>query len=148
MAFLCHKKTKAHGVRFVINILAVCIMKTKFYNITFNILGTICVTLGILGIFLPLLPTTPFALAAAILFSRVNPKFHSWLLKNRFLGPYIDNYYNKMGVTLAYKVRTFIFLWVGLISSMIIIVNTLWLYILLTIIGVSVSTHIFLIKTR
>ena len=123
-------------------------MKIKFYNAAMNILGTVCVALGILGVFLPLLPTTPFALAAAILFSRVNPRFHAWLLKNRFLGPYIDNYYHKRGVPLAYKIRTFIFLWVGLISSMIIVVNAFWLYILLAVIGISVSTHIFLIKTK
>ena len=117
-------------------------------HILINLLGTICVILGTIGIFLPVLPTTPFILAAAILFAKVNPKFHNWLMNNRLLGPYLENYYNKHGITLAYKIKTCIFLWSGLILSMIIIGDALWLYFLLTVIGLIVTIHVFTIKTK
>lgn len=104
-------------------------------------------TLGIIGIFLPLLPTTPFALAASILFSSVNPRLNRWLLKNRLLGPYLDNYYNKRGISLGYKIWTCSSLWVGLITSMI-LVDLLAVRILLVCIGIGVSIHVISIKTK
>ena len=113
----------------------------------FNILGIICVACGIIGIIMPLVPTTPFALAASLLFAKSSPRLQRWLIKNRFLGPYLENYYNKTGITLVYKIRTFFFLWIGLMSS-IILTEPLWLHFLLGFIGVSVSVHIFMIKTK
>lgn len=63
------------------------------------------VGLGTAGIFLPLLPTTPFLLLAAYLFGRSNKRFHNWLLNHRRLGPYIHAFRNKNGLTRAQKLR-------------------------------------------
>lgn len=54
--------------------------------------GWLCVVLGVAGIFLPLLPTTPFLLAAAFCFGESSPRFHRWLTGNRYLNSYLENY--------------------------------------------------------
>ncbi len=68
-------------------------------------LGFLMVTLGTAGIFLPLLPTTPFLLLAAYLFARSSPRWHNWLLGHRHFGPYIHAFRNKTGLTTSQKLR-------------------------------------------
>ncbi len=71
----------------------------------YTCLGVISVALGTAGIFLPLLPTTPFLLLATILFSRGNDRLNDWLLTHKHLGPYIHAFRNKNGLTRAQKIR-------------------------------------------
>src|SRR3990172_10915598 len=73
--------------------------------------------LGILGIFLPVLPTTPFLLIAAACFARSSEKFHRWLLNNRFLGGYIRNYIEGRGMPVKNKVFTLVLFWAGISLS-------------------------------
>lgn len=54
--------------------------------------GCLCVLLGAIGIFLPLLPTTPFMLLAAWCFARSSDRLHDWLLAHRTFGPMIQNW--------------------------------------------------------
>lgn len=68
-------------------------------------LGFLMVALGTAGIFLPLLPTTPFLLLAAYLFARSSDRWHSWLLSHRHFGPYIHAFRNKIGLTPSQKLR-------------------------------------------
>lgn len=71
----------------------------------FLILGIINVALGTAGVFLPLLPTTPFVLLAAYLFARSSPRWHGWLLTHPRLGPYIHAFRSKTGLTRSQKLR-------------------------------------------
>jgi len=71
----------------------------------FLTLGVLNVGLGTAGIFLPLLPTTPFLLLAAYLFSRSSDRWHRWLLAHKHLGPYVHAWRNKTGLTVAQKTR-------------------------------------------
>lgn len=68
-------------------------------------LGGLMVVLGTAGIFLPLLPTTPFLLLATYLFSRSSQRWNDWLINHKHLGPYIDAWRNKSGLTKAQKIR-------------------------------------------
>ena len=63
------------------------------------ILGTVCVFMGFIGIFIPVLPTTPFLLLAAYLYGRSSERFLNWLVTNRLFGRYIDNYRSGRGIT-------------------------------------------------
>jgi uncharacterized protein len=73
--------------------------------------GTICVGLGVAGIFLPLLPTTPFLLLAAVCYAGSSPRFYHWLLENRWFGRYIKNYREGRGLTLTTKIISLVSLW-------------------------------------
>jgi len=111
------------------------------------IFGTIFLILGIIGIFLPLLPTTPFLLIAVACYSRSSQRFYNWMMHNRWLGPYLQNYYEKKGVPIKVKVGAIIFLWGTILISIILFVSFLLFEILLLIIAILVSLHIVSIKT-
>jgi uncharacterized membrane protein YbaN (DUF454 family) len=66
--------------------------------------GTLCVALGMLGIFLPVLPTTPFLLLATFCYARSSARLHEWLLTNRWFGEYLKNYHKGWGVRFRDKV--------------------------------------------
>ena len=65
--------------------------------------GFVSLALGIAGVVLPLLPTTPFVLLSAYCFARSSPRMHDWLLSHRVFGPLIDNWQRYRAVTLRAK---------------------------------------------
>ncbi len=71
----------------------------------YSMLGVLMVALGAAGIVLPLLPTTPFLLLAAVLFAKSSQRRHDWLLGQKHLGPYIHAWRNKTGLTATQKLR-------------------------------------------
>jgi len=109
--------------------------------------GTFFVGLGIIGIFLPLLPTTPFLLLAAVCYARSSERFYNWLLNNKRLGSYIKNYREGKGVPLKVKAFTISLLWVTIIFSAFIFVSNFILEIILFLIAVGVTMHILSIRT-
>ncbi|MCL2226234.1 MAG: YbaN family protein [Oscillospiraceae bacterium] len=116
-------------------------------NVILTILGFIFLGLGAVGVALPILPTTPFVLLAAMCFSAGNSKLASWLKSNRIFGPFIENYRTKQGVSLRLKVSSIIFVWAGLSVSMAIVQN-LWMTIGLIVVGIGVTIHLLMIKTK
>lgn len=111
-----------------------------------NIIGGIAVVLAILGIFLPLLPTTPFLLLASACFVRGSERLHRWLLNNRLFGEYLRNIEDKKGMPLRGKVITLVLLW-GSLAYSIYVVRPLLLKGMLVAIGVSVTILILRMKT-
>jgi uncharacterized membrane protein YbaN (DUF454 family) len=109
--------------------------------------GTVFVALGVLGIFLPLLPTTVFLLLAAYCYSRSSERFHNWLLNNRLTGGYVKNYKSGRGMSIAQKTTTLIFLWASIGVSIWLLSAAFWATLLLLAIAVGVTTHILWIKT-
>ena len=110
------------------------------------VLGTCFVGLGILGIFLPLLPATPFFLLAVACYARSSKRFHDRLLNNRLFGSYIRNYREGRGIALKIKVVTIILLWGTIVYSAFFVVDALYWRIILLVIAVGVTIHI--LKTR
>ena len=78
--------------------------RQTFINLLLKALGFMFVGLGLAGVFLPLLPTTPFLLLAAGCFARSSPAFHDWLLTHRLLGPYIRDWERDRSIPLTAKV--------------------------------------------
>jgi len=109
--------------------------------------GTSFVGLGILGIFLPLLPTTPFLLLAAACYARSSERFYNWLLNNRWFGRYIRNYLEGKGIPLRVKVLSLCLLWITIGYSVVFVVHTLVVRIILIVIAVGVTIHILFTRT-
>ena len=76
------------------------------------ILGTISVLLGLIGIILPLLPTTPFLLLGAAIYAKSSDKFYNWLVENKLFGSYIKNYREGKGIPIRVKISAISFLFV------------------------------------
>ena len=111
------------------------------------IFGTFFVGLGIIGIVVPVLPTTPFLLLAAACYARSSPRFYHWLLYNRWFGNYISNYRQRKGIPLKVKVLTITLLWVTIGASVIFAVQSLLVRIILILIAIGVSIHVLSLKT-
>jgi len=109
--------------------------------------GTFFVGLGVLGIYLPLLPTTPFLLLAAACYARGSKRFYTWLLSNKWFGNYIKNYREGKGVPLRVKVLSISLLWITIIFSAAFVVHILLARIILILIASGVTIHILSIRT-
>jgi len=119
----------------------------KPLKILLIVFGTLCVALGTIGMFLPLLPTTPFLLLAAICYARSSEKFYHWLMTNRWFGEYIRNYREGRGIPIKHKVLTVLLLWLTIGSSAWIAVSRWWVRLILFGIAVGVTIHLVKIKT-
>lgn len=115
-------------------------------KILLNLVGLVAVALGVLGIFLPLLPTTPFLLLASACFMKSSPRLHRWMLSNSLFGEYLTNIQEKKGIPLKGKVVTLVVLWTSMGYS-IYIVRPVMLKGLLVAIGLAVSAWILHMKT-
>jgi uncharacterized membrane protein YbaN (DUF454 family) len=113
------------------------------------LIGVGCVSLstGIIGIFVPLLPTTPFLLLSAACFLRSSDRLHYWLINHYIFGAYIKNYLNYKAITRKSKIVSIFLLWIFLTSSVLLFVKMLWIKILLFIIAIGVTIHILRLKT-
>ena len=104
--------------------------------------GTISVALGIAGIFIPLLPTTPFLLLAAACFAGSSPTLSRWLLTNRWFGSYIRNYREGRGLPAKVKAVSVISLWLTIGYSALFIVPVFIGQVALVAVGAGVTVHI------
>jgi hypothetical protein len=109
--------------------------------------GTICLAIGIIGIFTPILPTTPFLLLAAACYARSSARFHRWLMNNRVFGSYIRNYTEGRGLPLKGKLFTIALLWATIGISIWVAANWIVTAILL-VVAVGVTLHIAFIRAR
>ena len=102
---------------------------------------------GLIGILLPLVPTTPFLLLAAWCFARSSPRFYRLLLGNRWLGPYIRNYREGRGLTMAAKVSTLVVLWLAIASTVWFIAPMPWAHVVLLTIATGVTIYLLRLPT-
>ena len=109
-------------------------------------IGSISLTLGIVGVFIPILPTTPFLLLSSFCYVRSSERLYNWLINHKIFGEYIYNYMTYRAVKRSTKIGALIFLWLSLILSMLAVSN-FHLRILLFIVGVGVSIHLCTLKT-
>ncbi len=123
------------------------IYRSKIIRLILLIIGTVLLALGIIGIFIPLLPTTPFLLLSAACYAKSSRKFYLWMMNNRYFGKYISNYKERKGIPLKIKIYSCSLLWLTILFSILFVINNIIIKFLLLIIAVSVTYHIVSIKT-
>lgn len=110
--------------------------------------GTLCLALGVIGIFLPLLPTTPLVLLAAACFARSSRRFHEWLLANRTFGPLIREWERHRAIPYRTKVTAIALMLGTLAVSIAFFVEPRWLQALLAVGGVLLAIWMYRIPSR
>jgi uncharacterized membrane protein YbaN (DUF454 family) len=111
------------------------------------ITGTVAVVLGAIGVFVPLLPTTPFLLLAAACFIRSSERLYGRLIHHRWFGSYIQNYREHRAMTLRAKVAGLVLLWTVIGYSALAVVSAWWLRLILVLVAVAVTVHLLHLKT-
>jgi uncharacterized membrane protein YbaN (DUF454 family) len=110
--------------------------------------GSACVALGVIGIFLPLLPTTPLMLLAAACFARSSRRFHDWLLANRTFGPLILEWERHRSIPRRTKLTAIGLMSATLAASIVFFVEPRWLQALLAAFGVGLAIWLYRIPSR
>jgi uncharacterized membrane protein YbaN (DUF454 family) len=118
----------------------------NFKKYIFIILGSLFLTLGIIGIFLPVLPTTPFLLLTSFFYLKSSKKLHNWLINHKVFGEYIYNYITYKGVKKKDKIKSLILLYLTLSISFY-LVDIIHVRIFLILVAIGVTIHILKLKT-
>ncbi|SFJ75508.1 hypothetical protein SAMN04487936_10453 [Halobacillus dabanensis] len=108
------------------------------------VVGWLSFAIGVAGIVLPLIPTTPLLLLAAACFIRSSNRMYNWLLSNKYFGKYIRYYREHRGIPLRAKWMGISLLWISILSSAIFFVPLLFVKILM--IGVASYFTWFILK--
>ena len=109
--------------------------------------GVLSVVLATVGVFLPLLPTTPFLLLAAACFMRSSDGLYEWLTTHKWFGPYIRNYREHRAITKRTKTVVLVLMWTTLVYGIVWVTSLLIVRVLLLVIGVGVTIHLLRLKT-
>lgn len=110
-------------------------------------LGIVSLGLGILGIFLPVLPTTPLLLLAAALFLRSNRRLYDWLINHPKLGPYILNFMKYKAIPRRIKVLSISMVWITLLSCALFVAGHWALRVMFIGLAIGITVHILSYKT-
>ncbi|MCL2434823.1 MAG: YbaN family protein [Lentimicrobiaceae bacterium] len=110
-------------------------------------LGSISLVLGTVGIFLPLLPTTPFYLLTAWLYMQSSPKLYQKVMSNKYFGTIVRNFQENKSISLKTKIITISMLWVIILLSAFLVVSAWWLRLLLFAVAIGVTIHVLSYRT-
>jgi len=110
-------------------------------------LGILAMVVGLIGVVVPLLPTTPFLLLAAACFVRSSDTMYGWLISNRLFGGFIRDYREQRGVSARAKIVALALLWGVIGYTALTAVDAAWLRVLLVAIAVAVTIHLLRLRT-
>lgn len=106
------------------------------------LIGVVATTLGTIGIFLPVLPTTPFLLLALWVFAKSSKRCENFIRTNRLFGKYIDDYSKGEGIPLRAKRASITMLWITILTANFAFIPLHWVKAFLTMVAISVTVHI------
>lgn len=109
--------------------------------------GWISMAAGVVGIFLPLVPTVPFLLLAAACFARSSNRFHTWLVEHNHLGPLIRDYLKSGGIPLRVKGMAIGMVWISFPTSALLFVDSVWLKFVLFAVAAAVTLYLLRLPT-
>lgn len=121
---------------------------SRVLKILFIIFGTISLCLGVIGIFVPGLPTTPFLLLTAGLYIRSSEYLYNKLISNKILGKYLRNYSENKGISLRVKIYSISIMWLMITFSTLFLIDYFWVDILVVLVGfIGTIVMGFVVKT-
>lgn len=123
------------------------LIRNPMVRMLFKACALICVVLGFICVFLPLLPTTPFLLLATFFSLRSSPTIYFWLLNHKLLGPPLRQYLDERSISRKVYLRAVTFLWLTM-SLSIWLVTMIWVKCLLLVIAISVTVYLTRLKRR
>ncbi len=110
-------------------------------------IGTFSLGIGIIGIVVPLLPTTPFLLLSAACYAKGSERMYHWFINIKWIGNAIKNYHEGKGISIKGKIISITFLWTTITVSMMIMWPNIPVQLVLIIIATGVTYHIISLKT-
>lgn len=110
-------------------------------------IGFITMGLGFLGVFLPLLPTTPFLLISLACFMKSSDRMHQYVMTNKYLAPYVMDYTSSDGIPKRAKIRAILLIWITISFTAFVVIDKVPLRVMLFVIAISVTTYIWTRKT-
>ena len=120
---------------------------SSFKKGVYFIVGVLSLGAGIIGVFLPVLPTTPFILLSAWCFFRSSTRFYEWVISNKRFGPTIQNYQEGRGITQPTKVRAIVMMWLAITVSVYFFITNIYIITLMYAIAVAVTVYIYRLPT-
>ncbi|WP_455201936.1 YbaN family protein [Kaarinaea lacus] len=117
----------------------------RIVNVSIGILSLI---LGFIGIFLPLLPTTPFILLSAYCFAKSSPRLYQWLISNKTFGPVIREWQESRTISSAVKIRAILLIMTTFTITILFFIEQSYLQFLLLFIATVIITYIARIPSR
>ena len=119
----------------------------KTLKVIYNIIGTISLMFAFIGVVLPIIPTTPFVLLSAACYYKGSERLHSWLSHNEIFGPIIRDYEEHGGMRKATKIKALTMMWAAVLTSALLILDTLTMRALVVLIAVIGTVSMLRIKT-
>ena len=121
---------------------------SRLAKMLYTFAGGLALLLGVIGIFLPVLPTTPFILLAAACFAKASPRVHQWMLQHPLIGPMLRNWQEHRSLTRGTK-------YVAIISMVLMLGLSIWMFsarpwiqVILLALGVIGAVMVLRIPTR
>lgn len=112
------------------------------------LIGTISLVIGVIGIIVPVLPTTPFVLLSAGCYFRGSSRFHDWLLNHKYFGPIILEYSDGKGMRKKSKINAIILTWIMVLGTTIFVLNSLLMRLIIVGLAIIGTFVILSLKTR
>ena len=116
-------------------------------KLVYNIIGTVSLFFGFIGVLLPIIPTTPFVLLSAACYYKGSERLHGWLSGNEVFGPMIRDYEEHGGMRKATKMKALTIMWVAVLASTLLILDTLTMRALILLIAVIGTASMLRVKT-
>ena len=112
------------------------------------VVGSLSLVFGIVGIFVPMLPTTPFLLLSAAAWVKASPKLYTWLINHKLFGEYIRNYREHRAIPLRAKIVSVSLVWITIGYCIFAVVDEWWwAQVLMALLATAISWHILSFKT-
>lgn len=119
---------------------------SKIKKVTLIACGHILTVIGVIGIFLPILPTMPFLLLAAVCFYKSSRKHYNRMINTKFIGTHLKNYLENKEMSKGAKIFSIVFLWSSILLSVVFFVKNIYLRIFVLLVAVFVTIHLVNLK--